>query len=104
MLHCTDSTLYTGITTDMTRRFAQHKGEIKGGAKYTRAHPPLSIACTWETPIYSDARRFEAGIKRLKRPQKLALIAAPDTWHAFLSDLHFEDPDAIYVTRREDNA
>ena len=38
MLRCRDGSLYTGVTTDVERRFAQHR--VGTGAKYTRSHPP----------------------------------------------------------------
>ena len=38
MLRCRDGSLYTGVTTDVERRFAQHRAGT--GAKYTRTHPP----------------------------------------------------------------
>ncbi|MBQ3573901.1 MAG: GIY-YIG nuclease family protein, partial [Clostridia bacterium] len=33
MMRCSDNSLYTGITTDLERRFEEHKS--KKGAKYT---------------------------------------------------------------------
>ena len=41
MLRCRDGSLYTGVTTDVERRFAQHRAGT--GAKYTRSHPPEAI-------------------------------------------------------------
>ena len=37
MLRCGDGSLYTGITTDPVRRFAEHQGQGGRGAKYTAA-------------------------------------------------------------------
>ena len=31
-----DNLSYVGMTNDFTRRFRQHNGELKGGAKYTK--------------------------------------------------------------------
>jgi predicted GIY-YIG superfamily endonuclease len=38
LLRCADNTLYTGITTDLNRRLAEHNGENNSnkGARYTR--------------------------------------------------------------------
>ncbi len=72
ILLCRDKTLYTGITTDVERRFAEHKrGE---GANYTRAHKPLRIVYTEQAKDRSTASKREAAIKRLSRIEKLALI------------------------------
>ena len=38
ILECRDGSLYCGITNNIEKRLKQHKGEIIGGAKYTRSH------------------------------------------------------------------
>lgn len=65
--------LYTGITTDVERRFEEHKNDPKG-AKFTKANPPKEILFTEEHPDRSSASKREAQIKKLSRPQKLILI------------------------------
>ena len=71
MLRCGDGSLYTGCTDDVARRLAAHQSGK--GAKYTRSRLPVSLAYQEEQPDKSAALRREAAIKRLKRPQKLAL-------------------------------
>ncbi|MEG1610852.1 MAG: GIY-YIG nuclease family protein, partial [Bilophila sp.] len=44
LLRCADETLYCGVTTDMTRRLAEHNGLQAGGARYTRARRPVRVA------------------------------------------------------------
>lgn len=74
LLQCRDGSLYTGITVDVQRRFAQH---LAGkGARYTRAHPPQRIVAVIEQPDRSSATRAEAAIKRLSPAQKRALCTA----------------------------
>ena len=75
ILRCSDSTLYTGVTTDVERRFREHK-EGKTGAKYTRSHFPLEIMYEEKHNSRSEAQIRESGLKRLKREDKLALIKA----------------------------
>lgn len=76
MLRCSDGSLYTGITTDLVRRLDQHRsGKSHGGAKYTAARRPLGFECAFECPGRSEASRLEAGLKKLTRAEKLALIA-----------------------------
>lgn len=73
MLRCCDDSLYTGIATDVERRFAEH---VNGkGAKYTRAHKPAAVVYREEMPDKSEALRREAAIKKLSRAEKLRLIS-----------------------------
>lgn len=70
--------VYTGITTDVKRRFRQHAGELKGGAKFFRLNP--AVAVVYQEPMLSrgDASRRESQIKRWPRKKKLALCEAYD--------------------------
>ena len=68
--------LYTGITTDVTRRLRQHKGEIKGGAKALRGKQPLQLEGLWQTDSKSTALKYEAYIKSLRRNEKVNLLAS----------------------------
>lgn len=83
MLRCSDGSLYTGITTDLVRRLAQHRaGKTRGGAKYTSARHALGFECAFECPGRPEASRLEVQLKKLTRSQKLALIAgthSPDS-------------------------
>ncbi len=72
ILQCADGTLYTGITTDLLRRLAQHKSG-KGG-NYTRAHTVEKIVYSEKASSRSLALRREAEIKRWPRAKKLELI------------------------------
>lgn len=75
ILRCADQSLYTGITTNLQRRFAQHSGKSRGGAKYTAVHPPLFFEAVWQAQDRSSASRLENRIKKLTRIQKLRLIS-----------------------------
>ncbi len=79
ILLCRDKSLYTGITTDLERRFAAH---LKGGAKYTRSNPPLQVVYREVVASRSLALKREHEIKSLTRKEKLALIRAKkeDAW------------------------
>ena len=74
ILRCGDGTLYTGSTSDVNRRAAAHAGGK--GAKYTRGRGPIAVVYREECPDKGAALRREAAIKKLKRPDKLNLIAA----------------------------
>ena len=71
LLECTDKSIYTGITTDLKRRFAEHKN--KKGARYTRTHCAKKIIYSEKCPTRSAALKREARIKRLPRREKLLL-------------------------------
>jgi putative endonuclease len=73
ILRCKDGTLYTGVTTNVARRFLEHANG-KVGAKYTRARKPESIVYTAPCKDRSTALKEEARIKRLSRTEKQALI------------------------------
>lgn len=71
ILKCENGSLYTGITTDLARRYAEHCGK---GAKYTSAFRPLGFAAAWSAKDKSAASKLEYAIKTLSRAQKDALI------------------------------
>ncbi len=66
---------YTGITTDVERRFKEHS-DSKKGAKFFRGGPPVEVVFSRRFSSRSEALRFEAGVKKLTRSQKLALVEA----------------------------
>lgn len=73
LLECRDGSLYTGIATDVERRYAEH---VAGkGACYTRAHPPSRLLARFEYPDRSAASRAEHAIKRLTPARKRALCS-----------------------------
>ena len=72
MLRCgPNGHLYVGRTTDVDRRFAEHR--TGKGAAYTRAHPPTAIAWTEGGHDAGSSARREAELKALGRRGKLAL-------------------------------
>lgn len=73
ILKCADKTLYTGITTNIKRRVAEHNSSALG-AKYTCARRPVKLVYNKKFKNRSLALRAEAKIKKLSRPEKLALI------------------------------
>ena len=77
ILKCTNGSLYTGVSTDVQRRFQEHtKG--KKGAKYTRAHKPVKIVYLKTCISRSEAQEREAAIKKMTRAEKLSLITLFD--------------------------
>ncbi|MCW8945534.1 MAG: GIY-YIG nuclease family protein [Sedimenticola sp.] len=75
ILLCRDSTLYTGITTDLERRVHEHNHTPKG-AKYTRARRPLELVYHEPADSRSAASRREWELKQLSANAKRQLISA----------------------------
>ena len=73
VLRCADGTLYTGYTTDLERRVAEH--EAGEGAKYTRGRAPVELVHAEAHPTRSDALAREHEIKAKPRPAKERLVA-----------------------------
>ena len=71
LLQCCDKSIYTGITTDVQRRFREHKAG-KGGA-YTSSHPVTKIIYTEKYKTRSKALKREAEIKSWPRKKKIDL-------------------------------
>jgi putative endonuclease len=73
LLRCGDGSLYAGATNDLAARLARH---VAGkGARYTRARLPVALVYREPAADRSAALRREAALKRLRRAEKLALVA-----------------------------
>jgi putative endonuclease len=72
VLECADGTYYTGYTTDVERRVAEH--DAGEGAKYTRGRTPVELVHVEEYDTRSAAMSREHGIKSLSRRDKERLI------------------------------
>ena len=72
IIRCSDDSLYTGITTDVARRFDQHASGR--GARYFRGRRPTELVYVESGHDRSSAGKREAEIKVLTRAGKLALI------------------------------
>lgn len=73
ILECKNGSFYTGITTNLERRFNEHKAGI--GGHYTKSHEVAKIVYTEEHKDRSSALKREAQIKGWRREKKLALFS-----------------------------
>ncbi|NSX13558.1 GIY-YIG nuclease family protein [Cupriavidus taiwanensis] len=73
LLECTGDSIYTGITTDVARRFAEHQSGK--GAKYTRSRKPLRVLGQMRFATKSEALKAEIEIKRMNSAQKRSFCA-----------------------------
>jgi putative endonuclease len=74
MVHCSDGSLYTGITGNLCKRIRQHNGLAWGGAKYTRSHRPVTLVHVERYKSRIEAHRRELEIKEMAHEQKQDLI------------------------------
>ena len=74
IIEASDASLYTGITTDVERRFEEHLNCQKG-AKYFNGRTPVRIVYREDGHTRSSASRREMEIKKLSRRDKQNLIA-----------------------------
>ena len=74
LVRCADDTLYTGVATDVRRRLAEHNGESRAGARYTRTRRPVTLVYQELAADRSEAGKREYAIKQLPRSAKLALL------------------------------
>jgi putative endonuclease len=72
LLECADGSIYTGITTNIERRLAEHKSGT--GGNYTRAKEVVRIVHSEQHPDRSSALKRESEIKSWRRGKKLDLI------------------------------
>lgn len=72
MIEAADGSLYTGVTTDIARRFREHQGSGKG-ARYFQGREPVAVVYSEAQANRGSALRREAAIKKLKRSDKLLL-------------------------------
>lgn len=72
ILECADSTLYTGITTNLARRITEH--ETSKGARYTHGRGPFRLKYQESHQNRAEASKREIIIKAMSRTRKFALI------------------------------
>ena len=74
LIRCRDNTLYTGISTDVGRRLAQHRGAGNIGSKYLNGRGPLSLVFQENLGSKSLALKEERRVKRMSKTKKEELI------------------------------
>ncbi|RBI64627.1 GIY-YIG nuclease family protein [halophilic archaeon] len=72
VVECSDGSFYTGYTTDVERRVAEH--DAGEGAKYTRGRTPVELVHAERFETRSAAMSREHEIKQLRRREKERLV------------------------------
>lgn len=85
LIRTPDNSLYTGITTDVVRRFGQHQNGK--GAKALRGKGELSLVFSAHVGERSLALRVEYRIKQLTKRQKERLVTGDGSFEALLESL-----------------
>ena len=87
MIRTSDAQVYTGITTDMARRWREHESG-KAGARYFRGRKPVQLCYLEAGPDRSSVSQREYAIKSLTAIAKKQLIAEQLTQTQALIALH----------------
>lgn len=87
LILCADNSYYTGITTDVKRRFEEHQSGKKKSARYLRGRGPLELVWHQVAGNQSTALRLEHRLRKLPQVKKKALAAGK----LKLADLMSED-------------
>jgi putative endonuclease len=74
LIRCRNGRLYTGITTDVERRFEEHESGDKKGSKYLRGKAPLKLVMKKRVGDRSMALKVEARVKKLPKTKKELLV------------------------------
>lgn len=77
IIEADDGSLYTGITTDVDRRFAEHQSSPRG-ARYFRGRRPVAVRYIEACADRAMASKREYQVKALSAPEKRQLIEQGD--------------------------
>lgn len=76
MIRTRIGTLYTGVTTDVERRFKEHSEAGKKGARYLKGKGPLTLVWQSQARDKRHAMQLEYRIKQLPKTSKHDLVQA----------------------------
>jgi putative endonuclease len=82
LVRTSNGDLYTGISTDVGRRFAEHQAGGKKAARYLRGKGPLELVFNQKVGDRSSALKAETAVKKLTKAAKEKLLNG---------DIHLED-------------
>jgi len=85
IVRCRNGSLYTGIATDVERRFAEHKANK--GSKYLRGRGPLQLVLKKQIGKKELALKIERLVKKLPKLKKEKLIKTDAGLEELLSDI-----------------
>jgi len=86
LVRCRNGTLYTGISTDVQRRFEEHQLGGAKGARYLRGKGPLTLVYQVQVKDRSEASRLEVWLKKQPRKLKEALVLKQTTIQSLIGE------------------
>lgn len=90
MIRCKDNSIYTGITTNIERRFKEHLNKNEKCAKYTKIHSVIKIEAVCKSETRTLASKLEFQIKKLEKKKKEELLKTKDLTKFFQEKLECE--------------
>lgn len=86
IIRTAQNTLYTGITTNIERRFLEHQSSGPKAAKALKGKGPLILEFHHLVGTHSQALKLEYKIKKLSKPKKERLLAQPQLLQSWLAE------------------
>ena len=77
MIRAVDGALYTGVTTDVSRRFEEHQGLAlqRRGSKFLKGRGPIKLVLSEKIGDKILAHQLEYRLKRLSKLAKEEIVA-----------------------------
>jgi putative endonuclease len=94
LILCGDTSIYTGIAVDVSRRLAEHRAGAPRGARYLRGRGPLRLLAAVPVGTRAQASRAEYWIKRCSAEQKRTFARDPTALWARVAELKDVGKDA----------
>jgi putative endonuclease len=95
LIRCRDGSIYTGISTDVKRRFVQHQKPGQGGSKYLKGRGPLVLVFQAKVGTYSLALKVERKVKKLPKVKKEKIFQKTHYLDEILQKLNSETKKPI---------
>lgn len=74
LIRCSDDSLYSGVTTDLSRRLLEHNSQSIRGSKYVRSRQPAILVYHEKLSSKSKALKREAAVKKWSKEMKEQLV------------------------------
>lgn len=88
IIECADDTWYTGVSTDVARRFKEHASGGAKAAKYLRGRGPLNLVHREPAASRSEAQSLEQRIKSLSKAEKKRVVTSGGNFSELFSSHH----------------
>ncbi len=93
ILRCADGSLYTGISTDVSRRIQEHQDGTRG-AKFLRGKGPLRLEFEQCVGSRGIASRIEYRVKQLGKSRKEQIISGESSLSELMAEPGANSPQA----------